>query len=42
MRMSAQILPGLNEINAGVYNRLPEFSLAGLLYIVGRSRGRSA
>ncbi|EID11299.1 pe_pgrs family protein [Mycobacterium xenopi RIVM700367] len=35
VRMSAQILPGLNEINAGVYNRLPEFSLAGLLYIVG-------
>jgi len=34
LRMNAQILPGLNEINAGIYNRLPEFSLAGLLYIV--------
>lgn len=30
-----RILPGLNEINAGVFSGLPEFSPAGLLYLLG-------
>jgi ribonuclease H / adenosylcobalamin/alpha-ribazole phosphatase len=33
--MNAQVLPGLNEINAGAFNGLPEFSLQGLLYLLG-------
>jgi broad specificity phosphatase PhoE len=32
--MNVQILPGLNEIYAGVFNGLPQVSLAGLLYLV--------
>jgi hypothetical protein len=32
--MNVQILPGLNEINAGVFNGLPQLSPAGLLYLV--------
>jgi hypothetical protein len=32
--MNVQILPGLNEIYAGVFNGLPQLSPAGLLYLV--------
>lgn len=31
--MNVQILPGLNEINAGVFNGMPQISLGGLLYL---------
>lgn len=33
--MNVQVLPGLNEINAGSYDGLPEFSFQGLLYLLG-------
>lgn len=33
--MNVQVSRGLNEINAGVFNGLPEFSLPGLLYLLG-------
>jgi ribonuclease H / adenosylcobalamin/alpha-ribazole phosphatase len=33
--MNVQVLPGLNEINAGDFNGLPQFSLAGLAYLLG-------
>jgi broad specificity phosphatase PhoE len=33
--MNVQVLPGLNEINAGVFDGLPQVSSAGLLYLVG-------
>lgn len=33
--MNLQVSRGLNEINAGGFNGRPEFSLAGLLYILG-------
>lgn len=33
--MTAQVLPGLNEINAGIFEDLPQISPAGLLYLVG-------
>jgi ribonuclease H / adenosylcobalamin/alpha-ribazole phosphatase len=33
--MNVQVLPGLNEINAGAFNGLPEFSPQGLLYLEG-------
>ncbi|BBY04008.1 hypothetical protein MSEO_45070 [Mycobacterium seoulense] len=33
--MNVQALPGLNEIDAGVFNGLPQFSLAGLAYLLG-------
>ncbi|BBX76064.1 hypothetical protein MSHI_39700 [Mycobacterium shinjukuense] len=33
--MNTQALPGLNEINAGVFDGLPQISPAGLLYLVG-------
>lgn len=33
--MNVQALPGLNEIDAGVFNGLPQFSLAGLVYLLG-------
>jgi broad specificity phosphatase PhoE len=32
--MNVQILPGLNEIYAGIFNGLPEIGPAGLLYLV--------
>jgi broad specificity phosphatase PhoE len=32
--MSAQILPGLNEIDAGAFNGQPQFSLGGLAYLL--------
>lgn len=33
--MNVQVLPGLNEINAGIYEGLPQISPAGLLYLTG-------
>ncbi|KAA1249832.1 PE domain-containing protein [Mycobacterium simiae] len=33
--MSPQILPGLNEINAGIFEDFPQLSPAGVLYLVG-------
>ncbi|BBX94775.1 PE domain-containing protein [Mycobacterium lacus] len=33
--MNAQALPGLNEINAGIFEDFPQISPAGLLYLVG-------
>lgn len=33
--MAPQVLPGLNEIHAGVFEDLPQISPAGLLYLVG-------
>ncbi|OSC36753.1 PE domain-containing protein [Mycobacterium decipiens] len=33
--LTAQVLPGLNEINAGIFEDLPQISPAGLLYLVG-------
>ena len=33
--MNVQVLPGLNEINAGVFDGLPQVSLAGLAYLLG-------
>lgn len=30
-----QVLPGLNEISAGVFDGMPQFSPAGVLYLVG-------
>jgi ribonuclease H / adenosylcobalamin/alpha-ribazole phosphatase len=33
--MNVQVLPGLNEISAGAFNGLPEFSFQGLLYLLG-------
>lgn len=33
--MNVQALPGLNEIDAGIFNGLPQFSLAGLVYLLG-------
>jgi PE family/Histidine phosphatase superfamily (branch 1) len=33
--MNVQVLPGLNEINAGAFNGLAQVSPAGLLYLVG-------
>ncbi|OBB82838.1 histidine phosphatase family protein [Mycobacterium sp. 852002-30065_SCH5024008] len=33
--MNVQALPGLNEIDAGAFNGLPQFSLAGLVYLLG-------
>lgn len=32
--VNVPVLPGLNEINAGAFNGLPEFSLQGLLYLI--------
>lgn len=32
--MNAQVLPGLNEIDAGVFNGMPQISLAGLAYLL--------
>ncbi|TAM64207.1 MAG: histidine phosphatase family protein [Mycobacterium sp.] len=32
--MNVQVLPGLNEIDAGVFNGMPQISLAGLAYIL--------
>ncbi|MGV7767443.1 histidine phosphatase family protein, partial [Mycobacterium kansasii] len=31
---NAQVLPGLNEIDAGVFNGMPQISLAGLAYLL--------
>lgn len=33
--MAPQVLPGLNEIHAGIFEDLPQISPAGLLYLVG-------
>lgn len=33
--MNVQVLPGLNEIDAGVFNGLPQVSLPGLAYLLG-------
>lgn len=33
--MNPQVLSGLNEINAGIFDGLPQISPAGLLYLVG-------
>ncbi|SON60583.1 PE-PGRS family protein PE_PGRS11 [Mycobacterium simulans] len=33
--MNVQVMPGLNEISAGVFDGLPQISPAGLLYLVG-------
>ncbi|OBG59606.1 histidine phosphatase family protein [Mycobacterium sp. E3339] len=33
--MNVQALPGLNEIDAGAFNGQPQFSLAGLVYLLG-------
>ena len=33
--MNVQALPGLNEIDAGAFNGLPQFSLWGLVYLLG-------
>ncbi|OCB33211.1 hypothetical protein A5676_03915 [Mycobacterium malmoense] len=33
--MNVQALPGLNEIDAGAFNGQPQFSLAGLAYLLG-------
>lgn len=33
--MNVQVLPGLNEIDAGAFNGLPQVSLAGLAYLLG-------
>lgn len=32
--MNVQVLPGLNEIDAGVFNGMPQISLAGLAYLL--------
>ncbi|MES3663316.1 histidine phosphatase family protein [Mycobacterium intracellulare] len=32
--MNVQVLPGLNEIDAGIFNGMPQFSLAGLAYLL--------
>lgn len=32
--MNVQVLPGLNEIDAGVFNGMPQVSLAGLAYLL--------
>lgn len=32
--MNPQVLPGLNEIDAGIFNGMPQISLAGLAYIL--------
>lgn len=32
---NVQVLPGLNEIDAGVFNGMPQISLAGLVYLLG-------
>ncbi len=35
LRMNVLVSPGLNEINAGRFDGLPLFSLAGLVYLIG-------
>lgn len=32
--MNVQVLPGLNEIDAGIFNGQPQFSLGGLAYLL--------
>lgn len=32
--MNVQVLPGLNEIDAGIFNGMPQISLAGLAYLL--------